>query len=100
MDADEGFGTTTSDLSATSISTQAGEQGAHTTRRNPEMEKYVVVAPVVIEGEPDAHNVFLQVGTQRFCVSPHGCDNKEHAEWLRDMLCIALARVVKEATRS
>lgn len=71
----------------------------HTTRRNPEMEKYVEIAPVAMEGEPDAHLVFLNVPPQRFCISPHGCETKKLAEWTRDMLCIALAKIVADAKR-
>lgn len=67
------------------------------TRRNPEMEKYVEIQPVVMEGYPDAHNVFLKVTSQRFQVSPYGCETREHAEWTRDMLCVALAKVVADA---
>ncbi len=69
----------------------------YTTRQAPQMERYVTIAPVVMEGFPDAHNVFLQVTNQRFCVSPYGCDTKDDAEWLRDMLCIALAKVAADA---
>lgn len=68
-----------------------------TTRRNPEMEKYVTISPVVMDGHPDAHNVFLQVGNQRFTVSQYGCETKDEAEWMRDMLCVALAKVVADA---
>lgn len=71
----------------------------HQTRRAPQMERYVTVSPVVMEGHPDAHHVFLQVTNQRFCVSPHGCETKEEAEWIRDMLCIALAKVADDAVR-
>lgn len=67
------------------------------TRRNPEMERYVEIRPVVVEGSPDAHNVFLKVTTQSFCVTPYGCETKEDAEWTRDMLCVALARIVKDS---
>ena len=48
-------------------------------RRNPEMEKYVEIRPVVIEGQPDAHNVFLKVTNQSFCVTPYGCETKDEA---------------------
>lgn len=71
-----------------------------TTRRNPEMEKWVLIHPVVMEGWPDAHNVFLQVTNQRFCVTPHGCQTKEEAEWTRDMLCVALAKIVADTPSS
>lgn len=69
----------------------------HTTRRNPEMEKYVEIRPVTIEGHPDAHNVFLKVTNQSFRVTPYGCETKEEAEWTRDMLCVALGKVVSDA---
>jgi hypothetical protein len=68
----------------------------HLTRRNPEMEKYVEIAPVVMDGWPDAHHVFLKITNQRFCVTPHGCETKDEAEWHRDMLCIALAKLVAD----
>jgi len=67
------------------------------TRRNPEMEKYVEIQPVVMDGYPDAHNVYLKVTNQRFQVSPYGCETREHAEWTRDMLCVALAKIVADA---
>lgn len=67
------------------------------TRRNPEMEKYVEIQPVVMLGSPDAHNVFLKVTNQRFQVTPYGCETKEDAEWTRDMLCVALAKVITDA---
>ena len=49
----------------------------------------------MIEGWPDARHVFLNVGNQHFCVTPHGCENIEEAEWMRDMLVIALAKIVE-----
>jgi hypothetical protein len=61
------------------------------------MQKYTLIRPVVIEDLPDAHHVFLQVTNQRFCVSLHGCDTKEEAEWLRDQLCVALAKIVEDS---
>lgn len=69
----------------------------HETRRNPEMEKFVQITPVVMEGYPDACNVWLKVENQKFMVSPHSCETRDEGEWLRDMLCIALARVVAES---
>jgi hypothetical protein len=62
-----------------------------------EMEKYVEIRPVVMEGSPDAHNVFLKVTNQSFCVTPYGCETKEDAEWSRDMLCVALEKIVADA---
>lgn len=69
----------------------------HLTRRNPEMEKYIEIQPVVMQGYPDAHNVFLKVTNQRFCVTPYACETRENAEWTRDMLCVALAKIAADA---
>ncbi len=65
------------------------------------MQKYTSIQPVVMEGFPDAHNVFLHSTNQRFCVTMHGCDTKEDAEWTRNMLYrplrrIALQKIVDE----
>jgi hypothetical protein len=68
----------------------------HTTRRNPEMERYVAIEPTVDEEFPDAQNVYLRVGNQRFCVTKHACETKAAAEWTRDMLCIALAKIAAD----
>ena len=59
------------------------------------MEKYTDVKPVVMEGYPDAHHVFLISTNQRFCVSLYGCETKEEAEWMRDMLCVALGKILE-----
>lgn len=67
------------------------------TRRSPEMEKYVEIRPVVMESYPDAHNVFLKVTNQSFCVTQYACETKEGAEWMRDMLCVALAKIVSDS---
>src|SRR5882672_8709203 len=61
------------------------------------MQKYTLILPVADEDFPDAHNVFLQVTNQRFCVTPHGCESKEQAEWFRDQLCVALAKIVEDS---
>ncbi len=61
------------------------------------MRKYTLILPVVMEDFPDAHNVFLQVTNQRFCITPHGCESKEQAEWFRDQLCVALAKIVEDS---
>lgn len=81
----------------TTASASDGEPAERSTRRAPEMERYVTIAPVVMDGFPDAHHVFLQVTNQRFCVTPEGCETKEDAEWARDMLCVALAKIVADA---
>jgi hypothetical protein len=69
----------------------------HITRRSPEMERYVEIRPVVMQGYPDAHNVFLKVTNQEFCVTQYACETQEDAEWTRDMLCNALAKVAADA---
>lgn len=74
-----------------------GEQ-EHTTRRAPHMERFTKIIPVIMQDYPDAQNVFLAVGNQSFCVSSYGCETKEEAEWMRDMLCIALDQLVREAS--
>ena len=61
------------------------------------MRKYTLIRPLVDEDFPDAHNVFLQVASQRFNVTPHGCETKEQAEWCRDQLCVALAKIVEDS---
>jgi hypothetical protein len=60
------------------------------------MEKYTEIKPCVVEGTPDAHNVFLKVTNQTFCVSAYACDTKEDAEWMRDQLCVALEKIVAD----
>lgn len=60
------------------------------------LKTYIDIQPCVVEGEPDAHNVFLQVTNQRFCVTPYASETKEMAEWMRDMLCVALEKIVTE----
>ncbi len=58
--------------------------------------KYVEIKPVVMLGEPDAHHVSLVSTNQSFCVSPDGCKTLERAEWMRDMLCVALSKIVDD----
>jgi hypothetical protein len=58
------------------------------------MEQFTEIKPCVVEGEPDAHNVFLKVGSQSFCVTSFACETKADAEWTRDQLCTALENIV------
>lgn len=76
-----------------------GLQAVPDTRRAPHMEKYVELRPVVVENEPDAHNVILKVGNQSFLLGPFACEDRAHAEWTRDMLCIALDNIVKDQAK-
>lgn len=62
------------------------------------MRQYTDIAPVVVEDSPDAHNVFLQVTNQRFCVTPYACETKEEAEWVRDQLCVALEKIAQDSS--
>lgn len=50
--------------------------------------------PCVVEDMPDAQTVWLRVGVQSFCVTPHCCETTEEAEWTRAMLAKALANLV------
>ncbi|MBK8746122.1 hypothetical protein [Propionivibrio sp.] len=47
-----------------------------------------------VEDMPDAQTVWLRVGVQSFCVTPHCCETTEEAEWTRAMLAKALANLV------
>lgn len=68
-----------------------------TTRRNPEMERYVDITPTVCDGFPDAQVVWLKVGNQSFKLDNFS-ESMEEAEWMRDMLCVALAKIVRDNT--
>lgn len=61
------------------------------------MEKYVEIRPAVMEGYPDAHSVVLKVTNQQFVIGRWASETKDEAEWLRDMLCVALAKIVADA---
>jgi hypothetical protein len=69
------------------------------TRRAPHMEKYVVAKRQPTDSEPDRHIVRLEVDVQGFEIG-NGAkyESKDHAEWMRDMLCIALDKIVKDQT--
>lgn len=57
-------------------------------------QKYTLSLPVVVQDEPEAHNVYLQVGNQRFCVTPMYCESLEEANHMRTMLANALANLL------
>lgn len=65
----------------------------HITRRNPEMEKYVKIQPVITE-DGEQFVLLLQIENQQFHVGQFPEETLKGAEWSRDMLCIALARLV------
>lgn len=55
---------------------------------------HTVIRPVVMEGYPEARHVYFKVGPQSFCVTPHGCETQEEAEWMQGQLAIALANLL------
>lgn len=63
----------------------------HTTRRSPQMEKYVHIVRVV-GSKPPRYRVMLSVSNQMFTIND-GDYVLSQAKWMRDMLCIALAGV-------
>ena len=71
-----------------------GEGGSVVKER---LRKFIDIKPVVVDGEPDAHNVFLHVTNQRFCLTPYA-ETKDDAEWMADMLAVALERIVTQMT--
>lgn len=66
--------------------------GKRETRRHPEMEHYTM-----IEKQAGTYALWLKVGVQSFKIWD-GFDTRKEALWMQDMLCIALARVVAEAS--
>lgn len=57
-------------------------------------KKHTSSKPIVCEDDPDARTVWLDIGVQHFKVAD--AENEEHAEWYRDMLAKALAKLVAE----
>lgn len=61
---------------------------------------FVEIRPCVVEGEPDACTVWFKVGVQEFCITPIACEDREHAEWFKQMFVKALdALLVAERER-
>lgn len=62
------------------------------------MERYVVVEACPTEEFPEGHLVQLKVDNQTFTIHSGYPDavyeNRQAAEWARDMLCIALDNLV------
>lgn len=63
------------------------------------MHKYINVRPVIVIDEPDAHQVWLDVGCQHFTVGEY-CETKEQAEWLSSQLQTALLAIISESIPS
>jgi hypothetical protein len=60
------------------------------------LEKYTDIRPCVVQGDPDAHTVWLKVTNQEFCITVYAAETKEEAEWMRDQLCVALEKLVQD----
>lgn len=56
--------------------------------------RYTYSNPIELEDEPNAHKVWLKVGVQSFCIGD--VEDKEHADWMCDMLAKALGNMVRE----
>lgn len=54
------------------------------------------ITPLIMDGFPDAQHVWLKVGGQRFCVTPHGCDDFQAAEWTQQQLAVALTSLLQQ----
>ncbi len=81
---------------ASSPATQA-PQFSSATRRAPHMEKYVRIRHQPRDDEPNRHILMLEIGVQGFSINNDpACEDRQHAEWMRDMLCIALDNLVKQ----
>jgi len=57
-------------------------------------DKYTFKQPCCVDGEPDAHTVWLKVGNQSFQVNDY-CETAEDADWMRLMLGKAMETLVK-----
>ena len=69
-----------------------------TERERSMASRYAAIRPVVMKGWPDAHNAYLVVDQQSFCVSPLGVDTAEEAAWQCWQLSAALCRLVDQQT--
>ena len=52
--------------------------------------------PCVVQDWPEAKTVWLDVGSQHFCVTIDAVENNEEAEFMRRMLALALVNIIKE----
>lgn len=64
-----------------------------------QIAKYIEVRPVVVEDEPDAHMVWINVGPQHFILCS-AWETREEAEWVKRMLAGALENMAKETTQT
>jgi len=70
--------------------------GATITPEQAAMLEYTRIREVLREDAPDAHNAYLVVGQQSFCITPLSCDTEEHASRLCLELAKALTRIEVE----
>ena len=71
------------------------------TRRAPHLERFTDIRPIVVEGFPDAHTLWLRVDNQSFMIDSGAgyFDTKKEAEWARNMLCIAIDSILQCAVK-
>lgn len=65
----------------------------------PDLRQFIKIKSCVVEGEPDARNVFLEIGNQSFCVTSYACENEEETKWFADRLFDALTNLIGHAAR-
>ena len=57
---------------------------------------YTEKRKIAVEDCPGAHDVWLVVGVQSFCVTPAGCETKDEAELMQKMLATAISKIIEE----
>ena len=65
-----------------------------------EAKAFTFLKPCIVENEPDAHTVWLKVGSQEFCVSSIACETKEEAEWMQTMLAKAIVALWEHRSKA
>jgi hypothetical protein len=60
--------------------------------------EHTEVRACVVEDWPNAQTVWIRVGVQQFCVTPHACETPEEADWMRKMLSRAMMELVRRMT--
>jgi hypothetical protein len=54
------------------------------------VRKYTRIRACVVQDIPDAHQAFLTVGNQHFCITREPCDSAQEASWFCLMVAKAL----------
>jgi hypothetical protein len=60
------------------------------------LKKYTRSQQCTMQDFPDAHTVWLDVGSQHFCITPEGVEDKDQAYFMRRMLAEALTNIINE----